>query len=1265
MASRLQKMFVFVLGVSFALASTSVRGFAQAGSQGSVVVTVDDTTQAVIPGATLTLVSLRTNDTRTAVAGAKGNYTFVNLPIGEYRLTIEKAGYKTTVYDSILVVSSQATDVTAALPVGAASDTVSVAAGATPLIEGSSNAIGTIIDLKQIEDLPLSGRDLTSLATLVPGFAGNPGSTLGSFNGQGLTSQGSNIDGVTGSPARGKYNGNLEPAVQPRIEDIEQMSIVTDQLDLNSGFGQATSQLNFVSRSGSNKFHGRAYNNFRNSALFANSWTNDVTKTRKPEQKYSDFGVSVGGPVLRDKLFFFGTFASLRKPGSASTSDTFIGTAAQTGNFTYGGSTVNILNLAHQQNPALSASVNSVIATQLGVIDSSVQGSSISGTSDPNLSRVSWNALAPTTNYYPAARLDYTVSSKARMNLAWLMYTSNRPGVSAPFFPGSSAANTAVNYSSKSYTSNYGFDYTFSPKLINQFKAGFLYNASLYTTADLYVTQPDVVWSYGNSGQAYATPSGHYYPLFNLSDSMTWQHGAHTVSYGASWYREQDHYYNNPVGFTQYTLGVAGGDSALISAINQTTLPGATQTQVTQARNLYATLTGRITNAAGQTTYSKKTNSYSKPGQTTPYDLDELMSSSGIFVQDSWKIFPTLTLNYGLRWDFVGEDHDLTGAYHSSDTSSIYGPTTVGALFQPGALNGNATPSYTTQPVAYNPWKVTPQPAFGFVWNPRFTDGPLKTILGGDSTVIRGGYALRRYTEPEQFVWDYSTSFGSFFYQTYSSTAVTGGGAGTFAPGSQTLGGPAITNFNFTPSTYLPTEAQSDFTFNPSAPPITGIDRNIKQPYVQSWNLGIQRSIGHDLALEVRYNGNRSIHQWLAIDPNEVNIIENGFLQEFKNAQVNLQAGHGTSFSSSNAVKTPIFDAAFGGPNGAGYQDPNLLYNIQTGQAGNVAQILAGSPYDNPTYFCNLVGANFAPCANNLGFTGGGSYPINFFQVNPYSPGSGTGYLAAVGYSNYNGLQVDLRQGAWHGLQYDANYTWSKSLGVNSKQDYAAGFNGYTLRDLRKSYIPSQFDLRNVFHAYGTYDLPFGKNKAFLNQSDLLDRTLGHWTIGTIVTYQGGAPFTLAGESYTLNDYGDGGVVLNNVTKSQLQKSVGVHHIPGQTSVNILDPKYLAGSTGGGANTAYITPNATPGTVAQVVTLHGPKTYNEDLSISKAIPLFEKIDFRLQGEFLNVWNHPTFGNTSYSTDGGIQDGGFSQSGQTNVATGGYGRVIEIRANFEF
>ncbi len=1280
MTPRLIRSFgLFLVGLSFSLAPGLA--VSQSGSQGSVVVTVDDVTKALVPDATLTLISLRTNDTRVAKSGAKGTYTFVNLPIGEYKLLIAKPGYATKIVGSIVVASSETMNVEAALPVGSSTETVDVTSSSS-VIESNSNALTTVIDIKQIENLPLYGRDLTNLAKLVPGYAGDPGGA-GSINGQSLTNQGSNIDGTVGSPVRGKYTGNIEPTVTPRIEDIEQMSVVTDQLDLNSGFGQATTQLNFVSRSGSNQFHGRGYFDYRDSALFANDWSNNAVGNKRAKERYLDYGVSVGGPLWRDKLFFFGTYATLKVPGSTSTSNTFIASSAQNGNFLFNSgsgssakqSSVNVLALA-QQNPALAGeSLNSLIASQFKVINSAVQGSSVRVTSgDPNIDSVAWNYGNAQTNYYPAGRIDYHINDKARTYLAFLMRYTNAPtGAGGPPFPGSEFTNQEIGVNVKNYTSNYGFDYIFSPKLLNQFKAGFLYDATIYGSnlANLYATEPFVTWAYGNSGQTYPTPQGHYYPLFNFSDSMTWQHGNHNVSYGVSWYREQDHYYNPPVGFTQYSLGTVSGDTAVTSAINQSTIAAATgvkptQGQVSAARALYATLTGRISGAYGQTTYEKSTNSYSKPEQPTKYDLDELTSALGLFVQDSWKVTPRLTLNYGLRWDFVGDDYDLTGAYHSSSVQAIYGPTPVGALFQPGTLGGDMNPEYTTQPKAYNPWKLTPQPAFGFAYSLN------------DKTVIRGGYALRRYTEPSQYFWDNSTSYGSFFYESFSANAAAGGGAGTFAPGSKILGKDSfsMSDFALTPPIYLTSEPQADFTFNPSAPPVTGIDQHIKQPYVQSWNLGVQRALTKSLAIEVRYNGNRTIHQWIAVNPNEVNVFENGFLSDFKNAQANLAANPNCnpnnpnpsapcSFSSSFGHPTPILDAALGGKNGAGYQDQSLIYNVQTGQVGNVAQLLDGIFYDNSTYFCNLVGSKFAPCANNLGYTGAGAgYPINFFQANPYAGGNTTSYLTAAGYSNYNGLQIDLRQGNWHGLQYDANYTWSKSLGVNSKAQYTASFNQYTNRNIGLSYVPSQFDLRNVLHANGTYDLPFGKGKAFLSYNNgIVDRIVGHWNLGTIVGFQSGAPFVLNGENYTYNDYADGGVSLTGVTPHQLQQSIRARHIPGTASVSLLDPKYISAS--GAANSAYINPNTTPGTFAQIFALHGPHAFSQDVAVTKAIPIFRELNFNLQGEFLNVWNHPTFGNTSYSQDSGVQDGSFAQSGLTNANPNGYGRIIEIRGNINF
>ena len=515
-------------------ALSTERAVAQAGSQGTIVVTVTDTSGGVVADATLTLVAQQTNDIRTAKAEHNGTYTFVNLPIGTYSLTVEAGGYAKKIYDSILVQASQSTTVASTLTVGSTNDIVRVSAETTPVLETSSNEIGTVVDIKQIEDLPLNGRDLTAFSTLVAGYNGT-------YNGLPSTDQGSNIDGVIGSSARMKFSGNIQPAVSPRLEDIEQMTIQTDQLSLNSGFGQSSTQVNFVSRSGSNQFHGRAYEDFRNSGLNANSWTNDANALRKNKLIMNDFGGSIGGPILHDKLFFFGTFAMRKIPGSFTATNDIFTSAAQSGVFTYAGTdgqthTANVLQIAHQYNPNLPNTVNAEIASDFATINTATKSGSVTGTSNPNFNQIAWLQNSPTTYYYPAARVDFNPTQRARMYLSWLMTEQEQPAVTPADFPGSDFANQIAGNKSKNFTASYGFDFTFSPRLINQFKAGFLYDATFYAynAAPLYTKQPTVGWNYPGvntpmSGQAYNLPVSTYYPIFNVSDSMTWQRGRHTI----------------------------------------------------------------------------------------------------------------------------------------------------------------------------------------------------------------------------------------------------------------------------------------------------------------------------------------------------------------------------------------------------------------------------------------------------------------------------------------------------------------------------------------------------------------------------------------------------------------------------------------------------------------------------------------------------------------------------------------------------------------
>src|SRR5213080_75498 len=191
-----------------ALISGAPSAWGQIGSQGTVNVLVLDSSNAVVAGAQLELRDLSTNDVRTAATQEKGTYSFVNLPVGTYSLSVSKGGFKTRAFQQIVVHAAQVTDLSATLDVGVTTEVVEVNENTGPLVETTSNAISTNIDMKQIDDLPLGGRDLTNLSHLVTGYTG-------AFSGLPSIAEGINIDGINGSTSRMKFTGNSRPAIRP------------------------------------------------------------------------------------------------------------------------------------------------------------------------------------------------------------------------------------------------------------------------------------------------------------------------------------------------------------------------------------------------------------------------------------------------------------------------------------------------------------------------------------------------------------------------------------------------------------------------------------------------------------------------------------------------------------------------------------------------------------------------------------------------------------------------------------------------------------------------------------------------------------------------------------------------------------------------------------------------------------------------------------------------------------------------------------------
>ena len=1241
-------------------------------STGALNVTVLDPSGAALNGAQLVLKDLGTNDVHEAKTSGTGNVVLPYLNPANYSLTVTMAGFSLKVYPSVTIQANQVTNIKVTMEVGASTQSISVSSEASPLLDTTGNTISTTIDMKQIEDLPISGRDAFPLAFLVPGAVGN---NFNNLPGGAVDVSSNGFSTISNRFKSGGFDSN-GPSTTNRLETVQEMTVQAGELDASKG-GTTAMDIGFVTRRGTNQYHGQFFWDYRSDALNANSWYNNYVGLPRGILIINDFGASVGGPLLKNKLFFFASLANFREPLNTTVS-TPVGTAAAlSGIYTYVPTnsstpqTINVLQAgANAGCSTCTGTVNSIIATDLQNIESTYGMNGVTLTNvDLNHQNVNFLNKATIIDKYPTLRLDYNWSQNLRFTASVNesnFYNINQGG---PPFPGSLYANQAYSNVERNYQAVTGFDWTITPSFVNAFRVGYLYDGFTYNSqgvdapSQAMVQQGDLAFGFGlNSGVNgfNSLKGGSLYPVLSVKDDSTWARGNHTLIFGVESATEIDHYYNNQ--FVPYigVNSIASGDPVTSSLVNSVPA-NAPASAVGDVEGLYATLNGRMTYYSLGEFVNYRTKQF-QPGIS--FDLHERLNQTALFVQDSWKALPTLTFNLGLRWDLTGASTDETGFYTHPTVADLWGPTPAGAIFQPGNVGGVQNPVEGPGSQAYSPTYVHPEPNIGVAWNPRQpADTVLGKLFGDGKSVIRVSYTFKNYTEGAQNFWNFGSNSGANFNTYYYADPVapTPGvtpGAGFYNAGSLILGSSLPALASTSPSPFQSVIPMSYQAF--SGTPYLTFDPHIKQPWVESWQVGIQRQLNPSNVIEVRYVGNISRKQWLGANYNEVNIFENGFLNDFKNAQANLAANGGTSFQGPSP--TPILSQAFASSGAGNFTNGQFITWLQQGQAGAFANALAG----NSTYLCSLI-TSFSGC-NTVGTPASGTYPINFFQANPFAAGQGIYEMVAAGYSNYNSLQIDFRQRPNHGMEFDANYTYAHSLtnnvqgstapgiytggGNNNSNNSAPGY--YTLRNTRLNYFPSSFDVRHVLHISGTYDLPVGRGRAFLSQSRLANATIGGWTVGTILTYESGEPYLFTGGTDTFNQ-NDGGITLAGVTARELQKQIRIRSSNGFPWVNLFDSKYI--SSEGQANTAYISPNFTAGTIGSLMWLHDPKWINTDMSINKVIPIYRDYNLKIEGVFLNAFNHVAWT--------GMQSAVQSTTFGTTNGTANGPRNIEVRANFQF
>jgi hypothetical protein len=1279
-----------VLLTCLALVVAPAAAYPQVRITGAISGIVTDPSDAVAPGATVQLKDENTGITQETVTSSAGQFQFPNLNSGSYSVTVTLSGFQTAAYTKVAVESSRTTDLRIKLSVGAATETVTVI-GASPILESTQNIVATTIPRKEVVELPLGSRDAFGLARLVPGAVapsgvGNSGSTH--YNGMPGGTINPTIDGINNSSNGFKSGGtSFFDTVPARLGAVEEVTVESAGLGADAGV-QGGVNLKFVTRRGTSKYHASAFDEAQNDALNANTYFNTSRGVDKAKVRQHDFGFNFGGPLVptgrwREKLFLFVNYEQQWLPLTQTRSNTILTDEAVQGIFRYQTATgeqrtANLYSIAAANG--FPSTPDPLIAAILAK-ESSARALGAASTANLRQDTLSWLQPQTQMNYYPTARMDYQITPRVAWMGSWNLYRQDARG--RPQWPLPGQPIQLDTFHSSWWITSTGLNWQAKSNLFNEFRYGVQHSGD-----DTPGREYDDYKLNGitNTGVPFrpALPlnlvpisadnspiTGRHY-ITTLYDTTTWLKGRHTFKFGGNYRDTQWHDTSFDgtgsggwLNIQRYSIGSPTGDPAA-AIFNATTIPGLQSADQNTALTLWALLTGRVSQVVTGKVVDPNTLQYSNTVYRENWTSAHFF---GLFAQDSWRLSSNLTVNGGFRWEIDAAPYNHLGIAVFPDYANLLGPST--APFQPGTLNGIQNPTMRRGKYAAGTDYFNPAPRVGFAWTPHYSESSWAgRILGShDQTVIRGSYDVTYYDEGTNM---FSSTAGNNPGQSQQLLLSPGIG---FAPGSLTMQSPLPPYVAF-PLQYQNVWPESDFTFGTTG--FSTMRDYLHMPWVQSWNVGIQREISKNMVVEARYLGNRSYHNWRTYNLNEVNTIENGFVNEFNNAQKNLsinQANGVSSFANNSLpgqVPLPIFDAMFGSrgsqpalPASQGYTNGTFINNLQLGEAGRMAQSLAG----NISYACRLYGSTFGPCATR-GYDAPGTQPINFWYTNPFATGGALQLVDDDSFTRYNAMQLQLRRRYSAGVTANVNYT----LGYNTANTWADNAtqtaNYQTLRDKSLNSGPSPFDVRHVLQAYGTYDLPFGKQRHYDLGNAVLNAIAGDWVIGGILTAQSGSPFRLSSGRETLNQEDAGVVLAPGVSVADLQKLIG--NFPGPAnSLNryFIDPKVIAPD--GRVNSAYVLAPTTPGVPGQIIYLRTPASWNLDMSLDKSVPLSGSGGPRLliHLNVLNALNHPVW-STGPAT-GGI---GLSFLNDANITSTTFGQVarplnnprrIIIRAEVQF
>jgi hypothetical protein len=1133
---------------------------ANAQFSGRVTGSVVDASGAVVPNADVELyLAGGKKPLLTTRTSGDGLFNFSGVRPAYYDLTVQSKGFLNTTLRGLSVDPARETSVPPVkLQLAGTTQTVEVSAEVQG-VDAASAEVAETISMEQIKNLPILDRDVLGILQTQPGVVSNGNSTT-VINGLRTSYSNMTLDGINIQDNYIRDNALDYVPNKLRVSQVRQVTMINS--NANAAASGGATEAAFSTPSGTNEFHGEVFWDNRNSHFSANDWFSNQSGIARPFLNQNQFGGLIGGPIKKDKLFFYGSFEAIRNHQQQPVTNAILTDDARNGIFTYN-DTGNVLRQVNVLALRRLTGVDPTIQALLAQVPTGNKINSSQVGDGRNYGGYRFNQAANELNDNVTGKVDYSLNPRHAVSgsYLWNRFNVDRPDAENDF----SLAPKVTNPTHGSLVA-LSWRWTPSARLTNEVRGGFNLTYGHFDSSQQF-------GKYYLTGMLFSDPVNEFQPqgretnTYNLSDDAAYQRGRHYIQFGFHMQHVGVHSYDANGVVPTYSLGMGQGQPAL--ARNE--LTGIRTADLATANALLATLGGYIDGFNQTYNVTSRTSGYVAG---TRFSRNFLDNDYAFYVQDKWKLRPNLTLTLGLRYQVPG----IVDERDSLELSPVIQGSAVTTLLSNATLNFAG--SSAGRPWTHREWKDF-APNFGLAWD----------VFGNGRTAVRGGYSLS-YVNDQAILAPESILEANSGLQGVSNA--------TGLSNRVATGVPAI----LPPDFQVPTTVADNYLNNPFNT-VGLIDPNLKHPYVQQYSFGIQHEF-KGTVVEARYVGNHVVGAYRAFDFNQVVINQNGFLPDFLKAQSN-----GFLALARTGTFNPAFSAAIPGSQQLSVfpklASGGLLTNatvrgfIQDGEVAELATVYQTNGLNGSVNFFQNPNALGADMLTNYS-----SSSYNSLQLEmKHRTRSGLSFEANYTFSKVlSDADGDSQSRIQHFLDLNnpgiersrANFDLTHMIKADGSYDLPFG-KGHRLsyRPLDRVIGGWTFGSIMVWQSGAPFSILSGRgtlNRAARSFYNTADTALTGPQLGSIVKYQmtGNGPMIITQSAINAAD----GTGVNGDGDPAFQGQVFFN--PGAGTIGVLQKRLF----------------------------DGPWTFNIDMVLKKTVKITEKQDVEVRMDAYNTLNHATF-----------------------------------------